>query len=337
MVDLSFISRPQAYWYTHRVPWPWLPLEALFRGVAAVRRRAYRAGLLPSFALGVPVVVVGNLTVGGTGKTPLVIAIVQALQAAGFTPGVVTRGYGGHAKSWPQFVLPDSDPFAVGDEPVVIARHTQCPVVAAPDRVAAGRALLAAKDCDVIVTDDGLQHYRLKRDVEIAVVDAARGFGNGHCLPAGPLREPVCRAQQVDFVVANGAPHAAGQSGMTLRGDTAVHCVEHGQRRPLPEFAAQPIHAVAGIGNPDRFFHQLEAAGLEIIRHAFADHHVFLQEDIMFDDTLPVLMTEKDAVKCRAFAGDRHWYLPVRAQLDANFFPRLLDRIRAATPTQHVS
>ena len=336
LVDFSSLIRPQAYWYTHRAALPWLPLEALFRGVAAGRRWAYRTGVLPSFSLGVPVVVVGNLSVGGTGKTPLVIAIVKALQRAAYTPGVITRGYGGRAQSWPRPVTPDSDPALVGDEPVLIARHCQCPVVAAPDRVAAGRALLGQHDCNVIVTDDGLQHYRLKRDVEIVVVDGARGFGNGHCLPAGPLREPVSRLRRADFVVANGEPRAAG-FGMTLSGDTAISCVDASRRSPLNDFLSQPVHAVAGIGNPERFFGHLEAAGLRLVRHVFPDHHRFAARDLRFDDDLPVLMTEKDAVKCRAMVTDRHWYVPVQAELDAGFFPRLLDSIQSALPTHNVS
>ena len=191
-------------WYSTSTPLLLLPFEWLFRLLVLLRRLAFRLGLKPSYALPVPVIVVGNISVGGTGKTPLVVWLVSLLRKAGYHPGIVSRGYGGKAERWPQQVRPDSDPQTVGDEPVMLAQRCACPIVAAPDRVAAAKLLLKHTKCDLIITDDGLQHYRLKRDIEIVVVDGERRFGNGHCLPAGPLREPQSRLAEVDFVIANG-------------------------------------------------------------------------------------------------------------------------------------
>lgn len=282
--------------------------------------------LLQTRRLTVPVIVVGNLTVGGTGKTPLVIAIVKCLQRAGYRPGIISRGYGGKAHSWPQQVRPDSDPVMVGDEPILIARHTGCPMAVGPDRVAAGRSLLQHADCDILVCDDGLQHYALWRDVEILVVDGVRRFGNGFCLPAGPLREPTHRKEQVDFVVTNGTT-VNREYSMSYQGDTLVNLARPEISRPLTDLVEQRVHAVAGIGNPTRFFSALRRARLNVEPHAFADHYAYQQSDLDFDDDAPVIMTEKDAVKCQRFVQDNFWYLPIEAQLNAEFETRLLNRI----------
>jgi tetraacyldisaccharide 4'-kinase len=266
---------------------------------------------------------VGNLTVGGTGKTPLVIWLCAQLRAWGFHPGVVARGYGGNSPEWPCAVSPQSDPREVGDEPVVIFTATGCPVSVGPDRVHAARALLRTGSVNVIVSDDGLQHYRLARDIEICVVDAARRFGNGRCLPAGPLREPVSRLATVDMTIFNGEPQA-----------NALHMQVHaanlrnlatGAQISLAELPRdQTVHAVAGIGNPARFFDLLRNEGLTIIEHPFPDHHVFDAADLDFGDMqAPVLMTAKDAVKCRAFAQPWHWALDVTAQPETAFVTRL--------------
>ena len=303
-----------------------LPLAWLFCAVAISRRLFYRMGWLKSYKLPVPVIVVGNIALGGTGKTPLVIWLVEFLRRNGYTPGVVSRGYGGRAESWPQQVSGDSDPRLVSDEAVLIAQRGGCPVVVGPDRVAAARALLASAPCDVIVSDDGLQHYALARDIEIGVVDGVRRHGNRRCLPAGPLREPVSRLKTVDLIVANGVAQA-GEYAMQLKGDI-VHHLADAHTQALSAFNGQKIHAVAGTGHPQRFFTQLRAAGLSVIEHAYRDHHDFSPADIDFGDDLPVIMTEKDAVKCRRFAQDRHWYLPVAAELDehlAEQLKRLLD------------
>lgn len=302
------------------------PAGWLFCAVAVLRRGAYAAGLLRSGRVAAPVIVVGNISVGGTGKTPLVIWIANMLIARGLRPGIVSRGYGGRADKWPQQVRPDSDPFMVGDEPVLLAAATGCPVAADPDRLRAAESLLAHFDCDVILSDDGLQHLRLGRDVEIAVVDGVRRHGNGRCLPAGPLREPVSRLRSVDLVVANGGG-LAGEYSMQMHVGEAENLTRADLRRPLAAFAAGPVHAVCGIGAPERFFAALERAGLSLIRHRFPDHHRFGPGDITFDDEHPVLMTEKDAVKCRRFAAARHWAVPVRAQLPDGFAAGLLSRL----------
>lgn len=265
----------------------------------------------------VPVIVVGNISVGGTGKTPLVIWLIEQLRQWGFRPGVLSRGYGGKAEHYPLRVTENTPAEVCGDEPLLIALRTGAPVMVAPDRVTAARALLRSGEVDVLVTDDGLQHYRLARDLEFCVVDGQRGLGNAALLPAGPLREPASRLGQVDWVAVNGEGFEPPEQGFrfTLAGEPVAALIG-GASRALADFES-PVHAVAGIGNPERFFASLEAEGLSIIRHAFADHHRFTAADLAFGDTLDVIMTEKDAVKCRAFADARCWYRPVSAQLSA--------------------
>jgi tetraacyldisaccharide 4'-kinase len=302
------------------------PLSLLFSAVVRVRRWLYRIGFFKSTAVGAPVIVVGNISVGGTGKTPLVACLVELLREAGYKPGIISRGYGGHSNEWPRHVTTDSDPVEVGDEPVLLAQRCRCPIVVGPDRVAAAKALFARYDCNVIISDDGLQHYRLKRDIEIAVVDGLRRLGNGACLPAGPLREPPSRLREVDFVIGNGA--ARGHEYlMSLRGDTAVNLVDPCITATLAGFRRTTVHAVAGIGDPGRFFDHLRHARLRLIKHPFPDHHPFSPEDLRFPQDLPVLMTEKDAIKCRAFASENWWVAPVSAQLDPEFEEQLLRRL----------
>lgn len=302
-------------WYTS-TPAPWIlrPLSLLFGLVAGLRRR-FQQGRAHAQRLGVPVIVVGNIAVGGTGKTPFVIWLVERLREWGWHPGVVSRGYGGRALQWPQVVTAESDPAQVGDEPVLIATRARCPVVVGPDRLAAGRALLAGGGVDVVISDDGLQHYRLWRDLEIVVVDASRGLGNGQLLPAGPLREPPARLGEVGLVVTNGngwTPPAGRRLTMRLFALEA-RALRGGARRPIADFAGQTVHAVAGIGNPARFFSMLSQQGIRLVMHPFPDHHSFTAADLVFGDNLPVLMTEKDAVKCRAFAAAHDWVVPVEA------------------------
>ena len=296
-----------------------LPLSWLYCALAALRRVVYRRGLLASTRLHSRVIVVGNISVGGTGKTPLVIALAERLQKAGIKVGILTRGYLGRASNWPQAVTADSDPGQLGDEAVLLARRANATVFAGPRRVVAGRALLAVSPCDVLICDDGLQHYALQRDLEIATVDRVRGHGNGLCLPAGPLREPLSRLQQVDAVVAlgGGSDHSYG---MRLLPTAACRIRAPAQRRELKSFQATPVHAVAGIGDPQRFFAMLRGAGLTIQAHPFADHHPFRAADLDFGDGRPVLMTEKDALKCEAFSKTNWWFVPVDAQLDCVFY-----------------
>jgi tetraacyldisaccharide 4'-kinase len=305
------------------------PLSLLFGAAAAVRRAAYGTGLIPSVKLPVPVIVAGNITAGGTGKTPLALWLAACLRARGRTPGIVCRGYGGRSSS-PQRVLPDSDPYLCGDEAVLLARRSGCEVWTGADRVAAGRSLLAARPaCDVLISDDGLQHYALARDVELCVVDAARGFGNGWLLPAGPLREPPSRLATVDAVVLNAGnatpPHPSigripaetPRFTMQLQG-REFRNLRDPERRAGPEyFRGRRMHAVAGIGHPQRFFSHLQALGLEFVAHPFPDHYRFTASDLAYAGSEAVLMTEKDAVKCRQFAGESHWELAVDAVPDS--------------------
>ncbi|MGD2074316.1 MAG: tetraacyldisaccharide 4'-kinase [Gammaproteobacteria bacterium] len=314
----------QRLWYG-RSPWlPFLlPLSWLFCALVQLRRAAYRRGLLSPAALDARVIVVGNISVGGTGKTPMVIELAGRLRRAGFKVGILCRGYGGRSPQWPLAVTGVSEPELAGDEAVLLAARSGVPVFAGPDRVAAGRALLAQCSCDLVICDDGLQHYRLHRDLEIVLVDARRGHGNGHCLPAGPLREPVSRLRRVDAVVGVGGA-AAGGFGMRLHAGAAQRLVDPTDRRPLERFRDHRVHAVAGIADPRRFFATLREAGLEIQEHAFPDHHPFRAGELAFGDARPVLMTEKDAVKCAGFAQAHWWSVPVDAQLDAAFVDWLI-------------
>ena len=304
------------------------PLGWVFRGAVALRRAAYRARVVPPVHPGVPVIVVGNITVGGTGKTPLVIALVELLRGAGYKPAVVSRGYGGSARRWPQQVRPDSDPYTVGDEAVVIARRGRCPMAVGPDRIAAARALVEQGDCNIIVSDDGLQHYALARDVEIAVIDGVRRLGNGRCLPAGPLREPAGRLATVDYVVANGAA-LSGEIPMKLTPGDVRSVQDPSLSEPLQALRGERVHAVAGIGNPERFFRQLEGLGMTVVPHPFPDHHRYQPADLDFAGDEPVIMTEKDAVKWRRYARGNHGYLPVTAELPPSFTKDLLERVKS--------
>jgi tetraacyldisaccharide 4'-kinase len=289
----------------------------LFRFVVFVRRLLYALRLLRRRSAGVPVIVVGNLVAGGSGKTPLVLHIAELLKSRGWTPGIVSRGYGARLEA-PREATIASDPVEVGDEPVVLARRSGCTVWVGPDRVRVCEALRAQHpDVDVIVLDDGLQHYRLARDLEVCVVDA-RGFGNGFMLPAGPLREPRSRLRSVDAVVAHETDAVNGYA-MRLEGEL-VHCLADARQRRAPrEFSGQRVHAVAGIGDPMRFFVHLGRLGIQVVPHPFPDHHAFTAGDLEFGDEAPVIMTEKDAVKCRRFARPQHWVFPVRAKLDPAF------------------
>jgi tetraacyldisaccharide 4'-kinase len=309
------------------------PLEAVFRVAVRARAALYRVGLKRRVELPVPVVVVGNLTVGGTGKTPLLIWLAERLRERGYAPGIVSRGYGGRSATWPRLVEAGSDPREVGDEPVLIAERTACPVAVGPDRVRAAQLLLASPErgVDVVLSDDGLQHYRLGRAFEIAVVDGKRGLGNGLCLPAGPLREPAARLARVDAVVVNGAEW--GGAG-TLRAELAPAGVYRlagdRQRREIADFAGTRVRAVAGIGHPERFFEMLESHGIEVVRHPLPDHAEILPSDL--DYRGPVLVTEKDAVKCRAFAGGDVWCVAVDLRFAPGADTALLDRVLERLP-----
>lgn len=305
-------------WYGDASP-PWWAraLEPLYRLLVRARRGAYRRGWLRSGHPGHPVIIVGNLTVGGTGKTPLVIHIVQQLAAQGHAPAIVSRGYGGAEPRQPHLVSDDDSPAFSGDEPLLLAAATGRPVWICRDRLAAARAAVAA-GADVIVADDGLQHYRLRRDLEIVVIDGWRGLGNGRCLPAGPLREPAARLAEADLVVCNGAGACPpGALAMQLEGDEAIR-IDGSRRRPLKDFAPGPVHAIAGIGDPERFFTMLEQHGVQVVRHPLADHAPVPPALLAPPDGFPVLMTSKDAARCaRQPAATACWQVPVAARLGA--------------------
>lgn len=300
------------------------PLSKLFEGIVWLRRNGYRQGLLKKTVFPVPVIVVGNITVGGTGKTPLIIRLAQLLKEKGYRPGIVSRGYGGRSASWPRWVDAESKAGEVGDEALLIAARTGCPMAVSPNRAEACRLLLDKAHCDVLLSDDGLQHYALGRTLEIAVIDGERRFGNGWCLPAGPLREPKARLKDADLIVVNGGQARPNEFPMRMTGADAVNLLS-GQRKPLADFKSGPCHAVAGIGHPERFFKHLEKAGLACIPHDFPDHFAFRSQYVDFGDAFPVLMTEKDAVKCRAFANEKLWAVPVEADVDSAFAARLIE------------
>ena len=366
----SIAARLSGAWYSG-ARWPVLltPLEWLYRGLTAIQRHRYRLGFAQQNRFPVPVVVVGNITVGGTGKTPLVVALVKQLTAMGYHPGVVSRGYGSAAPSYPFAVTASGEARHCGDEPLLIAIRTSAPVVIDADRSRAVRYLLANYHCDLVITDDGLQHYKLARDIECVVVDGQRKLGNGRCLPRGPLREPPGRLHSVDFIVVNGGtqqpaierqsepadsrdilaatattkaseitdstePAAAQlaalrtttpQSQMVLQNHFA-HRLDDSETIALADWDASDrrVHAVAGIGNPGRFFSALRQHGFSPIEHSFDDHYQFSLDDLDFADGLPVLMTEKDAVKVRAQGPlNNAWYVPVEAVLDTGFVAAL--------------
>ena len=312
-----------------------LPLTGLYCLVNAFQR--WRHAKQPA-NISLPVIVVGNITVGGTGKTPLCIALTMGLKQAGYKPVIITRGYGGQASHWPQRVTPQSDPNQVGDEAVLLASRTGVPVYAGADRLSSIKQLQQEQAGDVIISDDGMQHYRLPRDIQIAVLDGQRLLGNGLCLPAGPLREPKRRLQNCDYLMINSNSDKTSGAAlpelpryvMQLKGAMLVN-LKTGESRKLEDFAGQLVHAVAGIGHPERFFTTLSQAGLSLIKHSFPDHHAFKGDDFIFNDddrSLPIVMTEKDAVKCTPFANARMWYLPVNAVIDQTFLKKVVEQLQ---------
>ncbi len=312
---MRFIERSWDGW--HPVTLLLLPLSGLFCLLVWLRRLAYRTGWLRSHRLDVPVIVVGNISVGGTGKTPLVAWLVQRLQQMGHSPGIILRGYGGTAAKAPTEVTATSRAEEVGDEAVLLQRHCGCPVVVGSARVEAGRRLLALHDCDLIISDDGLQHYALQRDLEIVVIDGERRFGNGLCLPAGPLRELPSRLRRAGLVIVNGKGKGE-EFSMQVEADQAIS-LGGGKVLPLSAFADRSVHAVAGIGHPERFFETLKTAGLQPECHPFPDHHPYREDDLSSFSGETVLMTEKDGVKCEHYAIPDLWYVPARARPDEEF------------------
>lgn len=309
-----------------------LPVTILYRILLLLRKALYRSGIFKKHFFDVPIIVVGNITVGGTGKTPLVIALAKLLREAGYSPGVVSRGYGSQAPAYPYFVDSRSLVKYAGDEPVLIASRSGVPVAIDPHRYRATDYLIKFHACDIILTDDGLQHDALARDIEIVVIDGGRRLGNGHCLPMGPLREPPKRLESVDYILLNGEVSAieltAKQSTMRLvAGELETLDAKHHVSADEWTLSRQ-VHAVAGIGNPQRFYQTLQQLGFDVVEHGFADHHKFTENDFNFGDDLPVIMTEKDTVKARTLQGLQNcWMLPVVAELEPEFTRSLLDRL----------
>lgn len=323
------MKRIDAYWYSQNpVAWLLLPVTAFYFLIVSVRRLLYRIHFFKSFKLPVPVVIIGNISVGGTGKTPLLISLCELLKKQGYRPGVISRGYGGNFEG--EHVVESNDEASmIGDEPYMIFKRTACPLVVGRDRVAAAQRLLEKKDCDIILSDDGLQHYRLQRDIEIAVIDTSRGLGNGFCLPSGPLRETKSRLDSVDIVI----DHCSDKNSVCRNDNFSLQFLNvvnlaSGEERVIESFSAQLVHAVAGIGHPERFFEQLRNCGLTVIEHAFPDHYAYKKNDFNFDDDFSILMTEKDAVKCQSFKNPRLWYVPVSAELSEHLVQKFLSKVR---------
>lgn len=324
-----FTKWANTIWYKEFFIGTWLsPFSFLYMDVVRFRRWQYKTGRKIVTKVSVPVIIVGNLTVGGTGKTPLVIYLAKQLQAQGFKPGVISRGYGGESENWPQRVTANSQVNIVGDEPILIAEQTQCPVAVGPIRADAAKLLIEEAGCDVILSDDGLQHYALARDIEIIVIDGERRFGNNYCLPAGSLREPQERKFEADFVVCNGGEAEDDEILMQLEGDIAVN-LQNSEQKSLYEFSQLNCHALAGIGNPQRFFKHLEKYHIKSSIDEFPDHHVFTESDISHKKADAIFMTEKDAVKCKPFATDKHWFVPVQAKLPDDFIGQLTTLLKS--------
>lgn len=297
-------------------------LSLYYIAAIKLRRFLYRKNIFTVTQVPATVIVVGNITVGGAGKTPFVIWLARLLKAQGYRPGIVSRGYGGRAKQFPILVTEHSEAAEVGDEPLLLASHSACPVMVAPNRVQAAQQLIAHHQCDIIVSDDGLQHYALARQLEIVLIDNSLGFGSGLLLPAGPLREPVSRLREADFCL-----RQSRSADFYLKPLQFVSVRSPRKTLPLSAFAHQKVHAVAGIANPWRFFDTLTSLGMKVIEHTFMDHHPFAPNDIAFTD-LPIVMTEKDAVKCRLFATEQCWYLQVEAEVKETVQHNLLAAVR---------
>ena len=330
------VSKSQQFfedlWYNSPPWWLWflLPLQWLLRLVVWLRRALYHTHLLKSYHAGVPTIVIGNINVGGTGKTPLAIYLLKLLQQEGYKPGLVTRGYGGQSDTYPLRVTDNSNPQQVGDEPFLIYLNTKAMIAVDPNRSRAAK-LLVKEGCDILLCDDGLQHYALQRDIEIAVVDSQRMFGNQWLLPMGPLREPVSRLKQCDLQVYNGKTMLLQPK--PIKNVVSWSIISQQQQALLK---SKNLNAVAAIGNPQRFFNTIKALGYRVIEKTFPDHHQFTKDDFVDGDG-PVIMTEKDAVKCREVAKEHFYFLPVEAELDKEITQKLLTLIRKVKDESQVT
>jgi tetraacyldisaccharide 4'-kinase len=329
MIKKIWSGRNKLYWLL-------LPFSLLYGGVSLIRRRLYKWGILKSWQAPIPVIIVGNLSVGGNGKTPLVIYLIEQLSARGYRVGVVSRGYGSHSMHYPLIVTDQISTDQAGDEPYLIYQRTHVPLAIAPKRVEAVKQLITDYPLDIIIADDGLQHYALQRKIEIAVIDGKNGFGNGWWLPAGPMRETAKRLKSVDVIVTNGKlqvpislPNNIPIFNMQLKPAKAINLLT-GEQRDIKQL--KHIHALAGIGYPERFFTMLQAMGINIEKqYPFPDHHAFTPQQLLplADETQVLLMTEKDAVKCHAFALANWWYVPVDAQLDEHFIDNICKKLNS--------
>lgn len=308
-------------WYEPKL-WGWLlwPIAQIFSCLVKLRRFCYKKNILNVYHATVPVIIVGNITVGGTGKTPLVMYFAKLLQQRGFRPGIVTRGYKGKIRT-AALVHPNADPLLVGDEAALMANNCSCPVMIAKNRSIGVQALVQHHKVDIILSDDGLQHYALGRDIEIAVIDGQRRFGNGHSLPMGPLREMPTRLKSVDLTIVNG-------TDMQVACNRAYMLQDSSDSTQLDSFIGKTVHAIAGIGNPQQYFMQLRKLGITVIEHAFPDHYIYKASDIIFTDALPVLMTEKDAVKCRSFAKPQHWVVVTQVSVTDTIVDKFDDLVK---------
>ncbi len=308
------------------------PLSLIYHALITLRKLCYRWGIFKVHRIGIPVVIVGNITVGGTGKSPLVCHLVESLRKQGFNPGIVSRGYGAKlGKYQVREVFIHSLPSEVGDEPLMLKKKLDCRIFVSPSRALAAKTLEKA-GCDIVISDDGMQHYALHRDIEICVFDGQRKWGNGFLLPMGPLREPLSRLKEIPYLVVNGAVNAGsyGQASinqrtfsMSLHAESVIN-LRTEEQKTLQDFAGKEVHAVAAIGHPERFFKTLESAGLKLETHAFGDHHAYQETDFQFDKALPIIMTEKDAVKCDRFDLNDTWFLPVTAQLNGDLASQIV-------------
>ncbi|MBI2381019.1 MAG: tetraacyldisaccharide 4'-kinase [Gammaproteobacteria bacterium] len=308
------------------------PLAGLFWLLSTLRRALYRLGVFKTWRLPVPVIVVGNITLGGSGKTPVVLWLAEFLRNEGYRPGIVSRGYGGRAPEYPCLVTADSRPEAVGDEPLLLAMRSGVPVVVDPRRGRGAQHLVEALGCDLVIADDGLQHHALGRDIELVVIDGERRLGNNWLFPAGPLRESPSRLRRVDAVICNGGEARNGEWAMRLEA-SGWRSLPDGEAHELGSLTGRAVHALAGIGNPERFFTLLRGLGAKVLPHAFPDHHAYTATDLEFPGSELVLMTEKDAVKCRRFAGARPMgYVPVIARFETDFAARLRQLLASPRP-----
>lgn len=302
------------------------PLSFVYGIFIFLRHKLYQMHLLKINHLSVPVIVVGNITVGGTGKTPVVIALARFLKEKGWRPGIISRGYGGNTQHFPCLVHKNSNAREVGDEPLLIARHTACPTIVDPNRSRGAKSLLKRSNCNIVISDDGLQHLSLGRNIEIAVVDGERRFGNNFCLPAGPLREPASRLNSVDFVISKGTTQV-NEFKLSLIPDYFYQLIQPKNKYTSGHFQNKKVHAVAGIGNPNQFFNSLRKLGLKITEHPFPDHYLFKPRDFNYGKDAIIIMTEKDAVKCVGFVDARLWCLRTKTELDSKFLNAVLNRI----------